>query len=225
MFKKVVFSILIIFISNYKIFASSGVEAVFTIPFGISIYDPGDFSKLVGYEGGVNFDTALTAQVGYLFETIDNFGIGMLLETGYAYNSISLHLANNKDDYKLEQQYHDIMIGVVPKINIYDFGLSVGVGFKIPVYSSIRIKKKNNGQTEEENLNFNAAGFKYTYNSAAITYVRVALDYSIFFTENWAMNVGGYFEYNIIPPIKGSLEQPYSLNTGIQIGAKFASKR
>lgn len=66
-----------------------------------------------------------------------------------------------------------------------------------------------------------------------IPYIKLTFDYSIFFKERWALNVGLYFGYDFLPAPRGIFtgltyidkSQNYgSFDFGVQLGLRFASK-
>ena len=204
-------------------FARSGFEFILNVPIGGNYAYPSENMKVavdyIEYEmsGSFGFDIGVVSQLGYMFQIKDGFGISVLGEIGYArdnyelqYNSYNARaMGNSIGNFIIN---HDsLQIGLLPKFNMKGFSIGIGGGIKIPMsfvlyeyetsssYPDVSMISGGDGGNE-------AQGFYSKYKPKVnnrdykiIYYTKITLDYSIFFTENFAFNIGVYFGYDFFP--------------------------
>ena len=109
-------------------FAASGFEFILNVPFGLSVgFELIDWGllpsgrKIDDASPGIGFDIGVAAQLGYMFQVKDGFGISVLGELGYSHDTISgtygkleggdgISFSGIKAIYTLEQ----FQIGLLP---------------------------------------------------------------------------------------------------------------
>ena len=148
-------------------FAASGFEFLLNVPFGMNVGIPKYTKGLVFVNEGnmpIGADVGIDAQIGYMFQVKENFGISALAELGYSYdiygfdyNSseyISMPISisginvnvNANVNYLIncKQAYHSFKIGLLPKFNISvgskgAIAIGIGGGVKIPGSGKVTI--------------------------------------------------------------------------------------
>lgn len=217
-------------------FAASGFEFILNVPLGLSVGlpkipagAPKDFIK-----SGVGFDAGVTAQLGYMIGVTDGLGISILAELGYAHDTISIAMNKSylgtQEDAIYSQSFESIQVGLLPKINIGAFAIGIGGGVKIPMASTITGKV---GSEKVGPFKLNMGDLNNIYSSSIIGYIKGTFDYSIFFTDKIAMNVGLYLGYDFMPKTaNGGLGSSSGVtgfdggtfDVGLQLGLKFGPK-
>ena len=180
----------------------------------------------------VGFDIGVAAQLGYMFQVKDSFGISVLGELGYSHDTISgtyskieggdgISFSGIKAIYTLEQ----FQIGLLPKFNIGAFSIGIGGGVKIPISAKERIKIDGSGADTKS---------KFKPADAVQGYIKLTFDYSLFFTDNLAMNFGLYLGYDT--PLTATARDAsyftalfervnvHDFNVGLQLGFRFGPK-
>ena len=225
-------------------FAASGFEFILNVLFGLSVgFESIDLGMLPNENGvtqrkiedaspGIGFDIGVAAQLGYMFQVKDGFGISVLGELGYSHDTISgtygkleggdgISFSGIKAIYTLEQ----FQIGLLPKFNIGAFSIGIGGGVKIPISAKERVKIDDLGLDAKD---------KFKPADAVQGYVKLTFDYSLFFTDNLAMNFGLYLGYDT-PLIATAADASYfttlfervivhDFNVGLQLGFRFGPK-
>ena len=80
-------------IFSVSAFAASGFEFILNVPFGINVGIPNKETKDAAKAAGGNmdthmgFDVGVDAQIGYMFQVKDGFGISVLGELGYSFDT------------------------------------------------------------------------------------------------------------------------------------------
>ena len=243
--KKFLLTIAMTMIFSASAFAASGFEFILNVPFGLSVgFESVDLGMLPGADGitqrkiedaspGVGFDIGVAAQLGYMFQVKDGFGISVLGELGYSHDTISgtygkietgdgLNFSGIKTIYTLEQ----FQIGLLPKFNIGAFSIGIGGGVKIPISAKERIKIDGSGADTKS---------KFKPADAVQGYIKLTFDYSLFFTDNLAMNFGLYLGYDT--PLTATARDAsyftdlfaervnvHDFNVGLQLGFRFGPK-
>ena len=227
-------------------FAASGFEAILNVPIGLSVgfhnyklTKEGEANKQyiepsAKQNSGVGFDIGVTAQLGYMFQVKEGFGISVLGEIGYSHDSYAFILASDK---KTSQSYtfESIQIGLLPKFNIGAFAIGIGGGVKIPLAG--QHSTKNDGKYEIGSpRKVNSSDIKDNFKTPVIGYIKATFDYSIFFTDNIAMNVGLYAGYDFGMNMSDKFFESVagtgifdsmgfsSFDIGLQLGFKFGPK-
>lgn len=234
--KKIIFTAVLSAALSTSAFAASGFEFILNVPFGLSIGIPklpaGTPKNVI--KGGVGFDIGVTAQLGYMIGITDGLGISILGEIGYAHDTFAFSMdgeaatgMTGAPKMTLSQSFESIQIGLLPKVNIGAFAIGIGGGVKITMASSINVKY---GDTDAGSLKLNMNDIGTMYSTALIGYIKGTFDYSIFFTDKIAMNVGLYLGYDFMPKVAtdGSVSGPFldggTFDIGLQLGFKFGPK-
>ena len=148
--KKFLLTIAMTMIFSVSAFAASGFEFLFQLAGGAGVVIPTKEAKdLLGVKGELSADADVSAQIGYMFQVKDGFGISVLGELGYAWDIYSMgygdttiaNVAGNyiaKDGVDFIQYYHSFKIGLLPKFNIgfggrHGLAIGIGGGVKIPL--------------------------------------------------------------------------------------------
>ena len=227
--KKIILTMAVAMVFSTSAFAASGFEFILNVPLGASIGIPAKSLK-EKYENNANIDAGVTAQLGYMFQVVDGFGISVLGELGYAYSSYYLLAKNFKDfpdgDYHYSYSFHSFQIGLLPKFNIglggiHGLAIGIGGGVKIPIEGEFYDGK-------HDATKFKSQDFKKGFEPPVIGYIKGTFDYSIFFTDNLAFNIGLYLGGDFITTKYIEFDQEketYStINVGIELGLKFGPK-
>ena len=267
-FKKLFFIVSILLTFNIHAFAKSGFEFILTVPIGGNYAYPTKDMKVAvdyveyGMSGFFGFDIGVVSQLGYMFQIRDNFAISVLGEIGHARDNYKLeYYGNNLGSYggNFTIRHNSIQIGLLPKLNIKGFSIGIGGGIKIPVSLSYYDK-----ETSHTSIDYSIAsnpetgggdeGYyqkfisKVNIDNKIIYYAKITLDYSLFFNDNLAFNIGLYFGYDFLPkyqilafsyytysslfPFEDDGKNYYvekaknygTLNFGVQLGLRFGPK-
>ena len=214
-------------------FAASGFEFLLNWSGGLKIGIPNKAAKDIGFKKGGGFDTAITAQIGYMFQVKDGFGISVLGELGYAHTTRALTQKYEELGIKTSIYAAYIMdsfqIGLLPKINIGAFAIGIGGGVKIPVAFQLSSKAKIGDTTIKGKEKIDMKVFRDKYSPAVIGYIKGTFDYSIFFTDKLAFNIGLYLGYDMLktkatPELGEKSEIEGVFDIGVELGLKFGPK-
>ncbi|WP_295297521.1 hypothetical protein [uncultured Brachyspira sp.] len=258
--KKIIFTAVLAAALSTSAFAASGFEFILNVPLGMNIGMGQSIDHIAQYNGEkvyradyspdnfLGFTTGVEAQVGYMFQVVNNFGISLLGEVGYRFDTITANYSysygtNNlyKEGDKLRENpitssAHSFKIGLFPKFNIKAFSIGIGGGIIIPVSGSI-VYKGNDGINHQVGDNYKAQFDKSELPVGL--YFKLSLDYSIFFTETSALNLGLYATFTAVGGLKipdnSSLNdypkadiyyyRPFTgIDVGAQIGYRFGPK-
>ena len=189
-------------------------SANFEFAFGVGAGATTEFSYVLDREesffsSGDRVDSGLSVtaflDIGDNFE-LPNGGvlssISVLFETGY--NHYMRIRTRNKDipDYKHKFYYHNIIFGVLPKLNFnYGISLGIGAGIFLPLYSETgkRSEKSNNGLSSyfyDEYEKFNFEKISYMYKVPIMPYIKLNVEKYFYFSEKWAFKIGANMIYN-----------------------------
>ena len=250
-FKKIILASAMIMSLSTGAFAASGFEFIFNVPFGLNInllpqynmYTTQEAKNGTYYHSGnkVGFDIGASAQIGYMWQIKDNFGISLLGELGYSFDSLYANFDKAKkqdpnnsigqvDDPSAPKlgnasfYTHNLKIGILPKFNIKAFSIGVGLGVIIPMAIT------QNWKDEAAKTLFQNASTKFM--SSVGFYGKLTFDYSIFFTEKIAMNIGLYTGVDAINSINTTIDSSgyhseaplLSYDIGLQLGFRFGPK-
>lgn len=235
-------------------FAESGAEFILSVPIGGSYSIISKSMKDVQMKNSFGLDAGVNAQFGGMFHIKEGFGISVLADIGYSHDNYKIKYDGNylKDYYF---RYDSIQAGLLTKINLRRFSIGIGGGIKFPIYDYYRYSYKNNNSSSsasysvENNENEPNNWVDYVYMGDEnivrvpynfIPYVKLTLDYYIFFAQKWALNIGLYCRYDFLPEIKpeifyynsttydyGFIDKPKhygTLNFGVQLGLRFGPK-
>ena len=232
--KKFIVIMAMTMIFSVSAFAASGFEFILNVPLGLGIGIPTKSEKDIKWKSGIGFDAGVTAQLGYMFQVKSGFGISVLGELGYAHTTRALTQKYEELGTKISIYAAYIMdsfqIGLLPKFNIGAFAIGIGGGVKLPVSFQLSSKSKIGNQIIEEGKEkIYMKVFRDNYSPAVIGYIKGTFDYSIFFTNKLAFNIGLYLGYDMlktkaIPEIGEKYEIEGVFDIGVELGLKFGPK-
>ena len=231
-------------------FAASGFEFLFQLAGGPGVVIPNKEAKDLGIKGSLSSDADISAQIGYMFQVKDGFGISVLGELGYSWDIYSMRYGSTKvasgssvGTYNTQkrpdiiQYYHSFKLGLLPKFNIdlggrHGLAIGIGGGVKIPIsgwFSMTSTVAVQNSQTREGLVTDNSMELKRKditdmFSPAVIGYMKVTFDYYLFFTDNIAMNSGLYLGGDFAPKQKETKIGGNSFDIGLQLGFRFGPK-
>ena len=210
-------------------FAASGFEFLLNWSGGLKVGIPNKAAKDIGFKKGGGFDTAITAQIGYMFQVKDGFGISLLGELGYAldyYNMFS-------DISSLSSMFNSFQLGLLPKFNIgfggrHGLAIGIGGGVKIPISGNYTLNLKLNGTNPDGSaltqLDLKREDIISMYNPALIGYIKASIDYYLFFTDSIAMEFGLYLGGDFGMKTKIGKIGLDAFDIGLQLGFRFGPK-
>ncbi|MEI0700810.1 hypothetical protein [Brachyspira intermedia] len=223
--KKLLFIISIFISINLSLLAASGFEGIINIPAGLSVGIPmGNKESKVG----LGFDIGVTAQFGYVIDFKNNIGLSILAEAGYSYDTYSYSLFSDSTKSVVSTSaFHSFQIGILPKINIYDFSIGIGGGLKIPVAGIEEqriVIQGTNYMAIGSTVNMLDIVNKYDKMNV-IPYVKLTFDYSVFNNYNVGANFGLYFDYEF--GVRKKIDETKYTSTdafgvGLQVGLRFS---
>ena len=233
-------------------FAASGFEFLFQLAGGFGVVIPTKEAKDLGIKGQVSADADISAQIGYMFQVKDGFGISVLGELGYAWDLYNMGYGSTTVDssttasgttYSAEagmwinQYYHSFKIGLLPKFNIGvgrkgAIAIGIGGGVKIPIAGNLSTTVTIAGQNAttreelilEDDINLKRQDISDLFSPSVIGYMKVTFDYYLFFTDNIAMNFGLYLGGDFGLKQKEVKIGGDSLDIGLQLGFRFGPK-
>ena len=231
--KKFIVIMAMTMIFSVSAFAASGFEFILNVPLGLGIGIPTKSEKDIKWKSGIGFDAGVSAQLGYMFQVKSGFGISVLGELGYAHTTRALTQKYEELGIKTSIYAAYIMdsfqIGLLPKINIGAFAIGIGGGVKIPVAFQLSSKAKIGDTTIKGKEKIDMKVFRDKYSPAVIGYIKGTFDYSIFFTDKLAFNIGLYLGYDMLktkatPELGEKSEIEGIFDIGVELGLKFGPK-
>ena len=230
--KKFLLTIAMTMIFSVSAFAASGFEFILNVPLGVGISIPDKDLKDAGFKGTAGFEAGVSAQLGYMFQVVNGFGISALVELGYAHDHfgtsieadlswLGLGTGKYSESYALDS----FQIGLLPKFNIGAFSIGIGGGVKVPLGGKYTIKMGD----AKESIKLTTADTLSMLTPPVIGYVKATFDYSIFFLDNLALNVGLYLGGDIakqeVSLANTSVKATQSsFDVGVELGLKFGPK-
>ena len=212
--KRLFFIVSIFIVFNISAFAKSGFEFILNVPIGGNYAYPSENMEVeVDYvkyrmSGFFGFDIGVVSQLDYMFQIKDGFGISVLGEIGYARDNYKFEYHKyNLGSYggKFTIHHNSVQIGLLPKLNIKGFSIGIGGGIKIPVSFSYEEEETYSTSTSFSRIGTDSEPYygklmsKVNRDNKIIYYAKITLDYSLFFNENLAFNIGLYFGYDFFP--------------------------
>ena len=232
-------------------FAASGFEFLFQLAGGMGVAIPNKETKELGITGGISADADISAQIGYMFQVKEGFGISVLGELGYSWDMYSIGYGDPSVDssysngafiysasegMSILQYYHSFKLGLLPKFNIGvgkgAIAIGIGGGVKIPIagkYDTTTTYAVENATTREEvqssvDINLKRQNISDLFSPSVIGYMKVTFDYYLFFTDNIGMNFGLYLGGDFAPKLKETKIGCNSFDIGLQLGFRFGPK-
>ena len=224
--KKFLLTIAMTMIFSVSAFAASGFEFLFQLAGGAGAAIPNKEAKDLGFGTGLSFDADISAQIGYMFQVKEGFGISVLGELGYAWDFYA--------GASISQYYHNFKLGLLPKFNIgfggrHGLAIGIGGGVKIPIsgwFTTSTIARE--GATIEDvtkfEINLKRQDITDLFSPSVIGYMKVTFDYYLFFTDNIGMNFGLYLGGDFAPKLKDAKYGYNSFDMGLQLGFRFGPK-
>ena len=224
-------------ITNISVFAASGFEAIVNVPLGLSVGIPTGTYEAIDLGSMPGFDSGVTAQLGYMIG-IGKIGVSILGELGYSYDSYRVYYSGDIGNFAKGKittglYTHSFQIGLLPKINIGSFAIGVGAGVKIPVSAYSTTKTEGSlgnwgGTLNSGESKLNRDDIENLYSRNVIPYLKVTFDYSFFFNNKMAFNIGAYLGGDFGLANKNTVNDKYigvnSFDIGLQLGFRFAPK-
>ena len=213
-------------------FASSGFEFLLNWSGGLKIGIPNKAAKTIGYEKGGGFDTAITAQIGYMFQVKDGFGISLLGELGYAFDNYNMQ-TDTAINMSVSSMFNSFQLGLLPKFNIgfggrHGLAIGIGGGVKIPISGNYTLNLDLNGANPDGSaltqLDLKREDIISMFNPALIGYIKASIDYYLFFTDSIAMEFGLYLGGDFGMKTKIGKVGLDAFDIGLQLGFRFGPK-
>ena len=213
-------------------FASSGFEFLLNWSGGLKVGIPNKAAKDIGFKKGGGFDTAITAQIGYMFQVKDGFGISLLGELGYAFDYYNME-TDTAIKMSVSSMFNSFQLGLLPKFNIgfggrHGLAIGIGGGVKIPISGNYTLNLKLNGTNPDGSvltqLDLKREDIISMFNPALIGYIKASIDYYLFFTDSIAMEFGLYLGGDFAPKQKDTKIGLDAFDIGLQLGFRFGPK-
>ena len=213
-------------------FAASGFEFLLNWSGGLKVGIPNKAAKDIGFKKGGGFDTAITAQIGYMFQVKDGFGISLLGELGYAFDYYNME-TDTAINMSVSSMFNSFQLGLLPKFNIgfggrHGLAIGIGGGVKIPISGNYTLNLKLNGTNPDGSaltqLDLKREDIISMYNPALIGYIKASIDYYLFFTDSIAMEFGLYLGGDFAPKQKDTKIGLDAFDIGLQLGFRFGPK-
>ena len=213
-------------------FASSGFEFLLNWSGGLKLGIPNKAAKDIGFKKGGGFDTAITAQIGYMFQVKDGFGISLLGELGYAFDYYNME-TDTAIKMGVSSMFNSFQLGLLPKFNIgfggrHGLAIGIGGGVKIPISGNYTLNLNLNGTNPDGSaltqLDLKREDIISMYNPALIGYIKASIDYYLFFTDSIAMEFGLYLGGDFAPKQKETKIGLDAFDIGLQLGFRFGPK-
>ena len=213
-------------------FAASGFEFLLNWSGGLKIGIPNKAAKDIGFKKGGGFDTAITAQIGYMFQVKDGFGISLLGELGYAFDNYNME-TDTAINMSVSSMFNSFQLGLLPKFNIgfggrHGLAIGIGGGVKIPISGNYTLNLKLNGTNPDGSvltqLDLKRGDIISMYNPALIGYIKASIDYYLFFTDSIAMEFGLYLGGDFAPKQRETKIGLDAFDIGLQLGFRFGPK-
>ena len=235
-------------IFSVSAFAASGFEFLFQLAGGAGVVIPNKEAKDLGIKGTLSADADVSAQIGYMFQVKEGFGISVLGELGYSFDVYSMGYGDTsvtsvggtysaKEGLDIGLYYHSFKLGLLPKFNIgfggrHGLAIGIGGGVKIPIsgwFSTTSTFAVDGAQTEEDvqstvEINLKRKDITDLFSPSVIGYMKVTFDYYLFFTDNIAMNFGLYLGGDFGMRQKETKIGGDSFDMGLQLGFRFGPK-
>ena len=230
--KKFLLTMAMTMVLGTSAFAASGFEFLLNWSGGLKIGIPNKAAKTIGYEKGGGFDTAITAQIGYMFQVKDGFGISLLGELGYAFDYYNME-TDTAINMGVSSMFNSFQLGLLPKFNIgfggrHGLAIGIGGGVKIPISGNYTLNLKLNGTNPDGSaltqLDLKREDIISMYNPALIGYIKASIDYYLFFTDSIAMEFGLYLGGDFGMKTKIGKIGLDAFDIGLQLGFRFGPK-
>ena len=230
--KKFLLIVALTTIFGVSAFAESGFEFILNVPLQMSLGIPSKFLKdNAEAKGEKGFDYGVSAQFGYMARVTRSFGISLLAEVGYSHDNFALSINARDIGVQLDERvkfsfdFESLQVGLLPKLNIGNFSIGIGGGIKIPYIGG---KETVTIGSQKNSVKLSRSDIKNILEPDYIGYIKGTLDYSIFLTDRFALNLGLYLGYDFINAkilIGDNKNKVGSFDVGGEIGLRFAPSR
>ena len=210
--------VVFVFILSFNAFAQKNrFEILLNVPFGMSIGFSD--SKLINnptvlaMKSFVDFEIGASLQFGYMYLISDRLALSILAEFGYSHDSYSYRSQDLKTTYSY--YFENILVGVLPKFIIDNFSIGFGIGVKMPTIVNY-IERVDNKNIYNTSL--------YYSESAPITFIKLAFDYSFPINRYLNINLGSYVLYDVFVRVNNPHYQYHNisaLSVGMQLALRF----
>ena len=232
--KKILLTMAMTMALGTSAFAASGFEFILNVPLGAGITIPDKDLKDAGYKGTAGFDAGVAVQLGYMAQVTSGFGISALVELGYAHDHFGTSieadlgaLGLGEGTFKVSDSYglDSFQIGLLPKFNIGAFAIGIGGGVKVPLGGKYTMKVGD----AKDSIKLTTGDVLSMFTPPVIGYVKATFDYSIFFTDRLAFNIGLYLGGDIAKQEVSigdvtAKSTTSSFDVGVELGLKFGPR-
>ena len=222
-------------------FAASGFEFLLNLSGGINVTIPTKETEDLQAKGGLGGFAGLDAQIGYMFQVKEGFGISVLGELGYSWDDYNYHASGGRnivgtfreEGFRMNGYFHNFKVGLLPKFNIGvgngAIAIGIGGGVKIPLAGSLIFGYQEWDETTQKTvvpdaINVNRKDITDYFSPSVIGYMKVTFDYYLFFTDNIGMNFGFYLGGDFGPKAKNLKVGGDAFDFGLQLGFRFGPK-
>ena len=148
-------------IFSVSVFAKSGFEFHYNALLGVGVSFPTTSMKDMRFKSDIGFDGTGLFQIGYMRQVKEGFGISLLAELGYSFDSYGYGYKTITPEAKASywQYYHSFKLGLLPKFNIGAFSIGIGGGVKVPLGGKYTMKIG-----VKKPLRFHQTVFRISYN-------------------------------------------------------------
>ena len=217
-------------------FAASGFEFLFQLAGGAGVVIPNKEAKDLGIKGTLSADADVSAQIGYMFQVKEGFGISVLGELGYSWDAYSYTAVASVSEGSgssagidggfVSFSFHSFKLGLLPKFNIGfggRHGLAVGIGGGVKIPIAVQITFPGNNESLKATRRKDIAKF---LSPSVIGYIKASIDYYLFFTDNIAMEFGLYLGGDFGPKMAATAGGfgGNAFDFGLQLGFRFGPK-
>ena len=229
--KKFLLTIAMTMIFSVSAFAASGFEFLLNVPFGLNVGLPTKETKdMFGSDNLTHMgaDVGVDAQIGYMISVKEGFGISLLAELGYSFDSYGYGYKTITPEAKASywQYYHSFKLGLLPKFNIGvgkgAIAIGIGGGAKIPLAGKLKTTATIGGVEAKTEVDLKRQDIVDLFSPSVIGYLKVTFDYYLFFTDNIGMNFGLYLGGDFAP--KSQRIGVNAFDFGLQLGFRFGPK-
>ena len=232
--KKILLTMAMTMALGTSAFAASGFEFLLNVPFGLNVGLPTKETKDMFGDGKnhihMGADVGVDAQIGYMISVKEGFGVSLLAELGYSFDSYGYGYnygeGNNSTKYSQWNFYHSFKLGLLPKFNIGvgrgAIALGIGGGAKIPLAGKSRTTITVGDVETKTEIDLKRQDIVDFFSPSVIGYLKVTFDYYLFFTDNIGMNFGLYLGGDFAP--KSERIGVNAFDFGLQLGFRFGPK-
>ncbi|ADG71843.1 hypothetical protein [Brachyspira murdochii] len=209
----IITSILIMSISS-GLMAKTGFSLGLLVPLGASFssFSGNDSSSLksdVGFEFGVHVQPAYYFGFEYL-----SFGLG--LDLGYNRDVFAFKAAIDEKS-RGGIVFDSLMIGILPRIDVWFVSIGVGAGVKIPLGGSSYFRESDGGYTSQ---GYDLKKIRENFKNPYIPYVKASVDFLL--PLNIVLGVYASYDIPLAETKNPSFNTKFSsFDLGAEVGLRF----